>query len=161
MSDQLGRAARGVVGIAARCVCGNPTVVATAPRLDDGSPFPTFYYLTHPAATAAMSTLEAEQVMPELAALLEDEDVVAAYLAAHRAYLADRAQFGDVPEIDGVSAGGMPTRVKCLHALAGHALAAGPGVNPIGDAALARANWSPERCACAHPGAALSAVDAG
>lgn len=161
MSDQLGRAARGVVGIAARCVCGNPTVVATAPRLDDGSPFPTFYYLTHPAATAAMSTLEAEQVMPELAALLEDEDVAAAYLAAHRAYLADRAQFGDVPEIDGVSAGGMPTRVKCLHALAGHALAAGPGVNPIGDAALARANWSPERCSCAHPGAALSAVDAG
>lgn len=161
MSDQLGRAARGVVGIAARCVCGNPTVVATAPRLDDGSPFPTFYYLTHPAATAAMSTLEAEQVMPELVALLEDEDIAAAYLAAHRAYLADRAQFGDVPEIDGVSAGGMPTRVKCLHALAGHALAAGPGVNPIGDAALARANWSPERCACAHPGAALSAVDAG
>jgi hypothetical protein len=161
VSDQLGRTARGVVGIAARCVCGNPTVVATAPRLDDGSPFPTFYYLTHPAATAAMSTLEAEQVMPELAALLEDEDVASAYLAAHRAYLADRAQFGDVPEIDGVSAGGMPTRVKCLHALAGHALAAGTGVNPIGDAALARAAWSPERCACAHPGAALSAVDAG
>ncbi|WP_417554364.1 DUF501 domain-containing protein [Microbacterium sp.] len=161
VSDQLGRTARGVVGIAARCVCGNPTVVATAPRLDDGSPFPTLYYLTHPAATAAMSTLEAEQVMPELAALLEDEDTAAAYLAAHGAYLADRAQFGDVPEIDGVSAGGMPTRVKCLHALAGHALAAGTGVNPIGDAALARANWFPERCACAHPGAALSEVDAG
>lgn len=161
VSDQLGRTARGVVGIAARCVCGNPTVIATAPRLDDGSPFPTFYYLTHPAATAAMSTLEADQVMPELAALLEDEDVAAAYLEAHRVYLRDRAQFGEVPEIDGVSAGGMPTRVKCLHALAGHALAAGPGVNPIGDAALARANWSPERCACAHPGAALTAVDAG
>src|SRR5690606_34329059 len=73
VSRQLGRAARGVVGIAARCVCGNPTVVATAPRLDDGTPFPTFYYLTHPAATAAMSTLEATQVMPELAQLLEDD----------------------------------------------------------------------------------------
>jgi hypothetical protein len=34
--------------------------------------------------------------------------------------------YGDVPEIAGISAGGMPTRVKCLHALAGHA-AAGPG----------------------------------
>lgn len=154
VSRQLGRTARGVVGIAARCVCGNPTVVATAPRLQDGTPFPTFYYLTHPAATAAMSTLEAEQAMPELAAMLEDDEITERYHAAHRDYLADRAQFGDVPEIDGISAGGMPTRVKCLHALAGHALAAGAGVNPIGDAALARASWSPERCACAEPGAA-------
>jgi hypothetical protein len=155
VSDQLGRTARGVVGIAARCVCGNPTVIATAPRLDDGSPFPTFYYLTHPAATAAMSTLEADQVMPELTALLEDEDVAAAYREAHRVYLRDRAQFGEVPEIDGVSAGGMPTRVKCLHALAGHALAAGEGVNPIGDEALRRSRWSAERCECVEPGAAL------
>lgn len=101
VSAQLGRPARGVVGIAARCACGNPTVVATTPRLPDGTPFPTFYYLTHPAATAAMSTLEATQVMPELAALLaEDESVAAAYLAAHEAYLADRARFGEVPEID-------------------------------------------------------------
>lgn len=158
VSAQLGRPARGVVGIAARCACGNPTVVATTPRLPDGTPFPTFYYLTHPAATAAMSTLEATQVMPELAALLaEDEDTAAAYLAAHQAYLADRARFGEVSEIDGISAGGMPTRVKCLHALAGHALAAGPGVNPIGDAALARSAWSPSVCRCEDPGAALRA----
>ncbi|GAB3630968.1 DUF501 domain-containing protein [Microbacterium shaanxiense] len=156
VSAQLGRPARGVVGVAARCVCGNPTVVATSPRLPDGSPFPTFYYLTHPAATAAMSTLEATQVMPELAALLEDEDVAASYSAAHEAYIADRAQFGDVAEIAGISAGGMPTRVKCLHALAGHALAAGPGVNPIGDVALARSSWSPERCQCEVPGAATA-----
>jgi len=154
VSAQLGRPARGVVGIAARCACGNPVVVATSPRLGDGSPFPTFYYLTHPAATAAMSTLEATQVMPELAARLDDEDTAAAYRAAHEAYLADRAQFGEVPEIDGISAGGMPTRVKCLHALAGHALAAGPGVNPIGDAALKLSDWSPERCRCDDPGAA-------
>ena len=156
VSTQLGRPARGVVGIAARCRCGNPTVVATTPRLPDGTPFPTFYYLTHPAATAAMSTLEANQVMPELTTLLaEDESVAAAYRSAHEAYLADRAQFGVGPEIDGISAGGMPTRVKCLHALAGHALAAGAGVNPIGDAALARSSWSPEVCRCEEPGAAL------
>lgn len=154
VSAQLGREARGVVGIAARCVCGNPTVVATLPRLPDGSPFPTFYYLTHPVAAAAMSTLEAEHAMPELAELLDDEEVAAAYLRAHQAFLADRSQYGDVPEIAGVSAGGMPTRVKCLHALAGHALAAGEGVNPIGDEALRRARWSPERCECVEAGAA-------
>ena len=152
LREQLGRPARGVVGIAARCVCGNPTVVATSPRLPDGTPFPTFYYLTHPAATAAMSTLEAEHVMPQLAEELADEEVAAAYLRAHEAYLRDRAAFGEVDEIEGISAGGMPTRVKCLHALAGHALAAGPGVNPIGDRALAMSTWSPDRCVCAQPG---------
>ncbi len=143
---------RGVIGIAARCACGNPTVVATEPRLPDGTPFPTFYYLTHPGATAAMSALEATQVMRELNdELAEDEELAAAYSAAHAAYLADREVHGAVPEIAGVSAGGMPTRVKCLHALAAHTLAAGPGVNPIGDIALARGTWSPERCTCTTP----------
>jgi hypothetical protein len=161
MRDQLGRPMRGVIGIAARCVCGNPTVVATEPRLPDGTPFPTFYYLTHPAATAAMSALEATQVMREFTELLAaDEEVAASYAAAHRSYLADRAAYGHVPEIDGVSAGGMPTRVKCLHALAGHALAAGPGVNPIGDLALARGDWSPEVCVCDDPGPDAVAPDA-
>lgn len=148
VSSQLGRPARNVVGIAARCACGAPTVVATAPLLDDGTPFPTLYYLTHPAATAAISALEATGVMPELAALLADPDIAHAYRRAHEAYLADRESIEVVPELAGVSAGGMPTRVKCLHALAGHALAAGPGINPIGDLALERAAWSPAVCEC-------------
>ncbi|MBF4632309.1 DUF501 domain-containing protein [Clavibacter michiganensis subsp. phaseoli] len=155
VSAQLGRPARDVVGIAARCVCGNPTVVSTAPRLGDGTPFPTLYYLCHPAATAAISHLEAEHVMAELQDdLAEDEALRDAYAAAHASYLADRESILVVPELAGVSAGGMPVRVKCLHALAGHALAAGPGVNPIGDIALARAAWSPDVCECADPDAA-------
>ncbi len=148
VSQQLGRPARNVIGIAARCICGNPTVVSTSPRLDDGTPFPTLYYLTHPAATAAISTLEANGVMPELAALLPEESIANGYLAAHLSYIADREGIESVEEIAGISAGGMPSRVKCLHALAGHALAAGPGINPIGDLALERADWSPLVCEC-------------
>ncbi len=158
VSTQLGRPARGVIGIAARCVCGNPTVVATAPRLPDGTPFPTLYYLSHPAATAAISTLEATGVMPQLASELREQDVTDAYRSAHASYLADRDAVEVVEEITGFSAGGMPDRVKCLHALAGHALAAGPGVNPIGDRALELCTWSPARCECAEPGAAVPAV---
>ena len=153
VSAQLGRPARGVLGIAARCACGNPTVVATAPRLPGGAPFPTLYYLSHPAATAAMSRLEADHVMVELQELLDtDAGVRAAYAKAHEAYLADRESIEVVEEIRGFSAGGMPTRVKCLHALAAHALAAGPGVNPIGDLALERGNWTPDVCECADYG---------
>ena len=153
LADQLGRVPRGVVAIAARCVCGRPTVVRTAPRLDDGTPFPTSYYLTHPAAVKGCSTLEAEHFMETFNAdLAADEELAAAYAAAHADYLARRAELGQVPEIDGVSAGGMPVRVKCLHALLGHALATGPGVNPIGDSTLEvlreRGLWDPERCFC-------------
>lgn len=153
VSKQLGREARDIVAIAARCVCGKPTVVQTAPRLSDGTPFPTTYYMTHPGATAAFSTLEAAGVMAELQARLAvDSELAQAYQRAHEAYLFDRAQLtestGEVPEIEGISAGGMPTRVKCLHALAGHALAAGHGVNPIGDIALELCTWSPDRCVC-------------
>ena len=132
-------------------MCGRPTVVVTAPRLDDGSPFPTLYYLTCPPAVAAVSTLEATGIMRQMTARLADDDELrASYERAHHAYLADREALGHVPEIHGVSAGGMPTRVKCLHALVGHALAAGPGVNPIGDETLALIAdaWRPDRCRC-------------
>lgn len=149
---QLGREPRGLVAIAARCACGNPTVVKTSPRLPDGTPFPTLYYLTHPGAVGAVSTLEAVGTMREMQARLgEDPALAAAYRAAHERYLEERVAIEDVPEISGISAGGMPDRVKCLHVLVGHALAAGPGVNPLGDEALAliAESWRPDRCTCA------------
>lgn len=139
---QLGRTMRGVAGVAYRCACGHPGVLATYPRLPGGTPFPTTYYLICPNAVLAVSRLEASGLMAQMTArLAQDQELAAAYEAAHQAYLADRAQLAaeindEVPEIDGFSAGGMPSRVKCLHALVGHALAAGPGVNPIGDEAL-------------------------
>jgi hypothetical protein len=135
---QLGREPRGVHAVAHRCSCGDPDVVATEPRLPDGTPFPTFYYLTCPRVAGLIGTLEASRTMADMQdRLADDPELGAAYAAAHAAYLVDRATVGDVEEIAGISAGGMPTRVKCLHALVGHALAAGPGVNPFGDEALA------------------------
>ncbi|HKG52271.1 MAG TPA: DUF501 domain-containing protein [Actinomycetales bacterium] len=147
---QLGRVPRGVVGVAHRCPCGQPDVVETAPRLDDGTPFPTTYYLTCPRATGAISTLESQGMMREMTGrLAADPDLAAAYERAHQDYLGRRDALGVVPEIAGTSAGGMPTRVKCLHVLVGHALAAGPGVNPLGDEALAALPqwWAAGPCA--------------
>lgn len=149
VTRQLGRPARDILAIASRCVCGRPLVVKTKPRLDNGTPFPTLYYLTQPAATAAVSTLEASGYMVELQNLVQtDDEISAAYLAAHQQYLAEREAIEVVEEISDFSAGGMPTRVKCLHALVGHSLAKGSGVNPIGDLALAALEWSPEVCRC-------------
>jgi uncharacterized protein len=132
---QLGRSPRGVTGVAHRCPCGLPDAVVTAPRLPDGTPFPTLYYLTCPRVVSAVGTLESAGTMRDMTQRLAAElELATAYRAAHERYLADRARLGEVPEIDGVSAGGMPDRVKCLHVLLAHALAAGPGVNPLGDA---------------------------
>ena len=149
VAAQLGRPPRSIHAVAHRCPCGNPDVVATEPRLDDGTPFPTTFYLTCPRAASMIGTLEASGLMREMTQrLTEDEELAAAYLRAHHAYLAARTEIGEVPEIAGVSAGGMPDRVKCLHVLAGQALAQGRGVNPLGDEVVDRLGewWKPGPC---------------
>ncbi|MCT7657315.1 DUF501 domain-containing protein [Mycobacterium deserti] len=136
VARQLGREPRGVLDIAYRCPNGEPGVVKTAPRLPDGTPFPTLYYLTHPVLTAAASRLESSGLMREMSERLQtDADVAAAYRRAHESYLAERDAIDPLGTT--FSGGGMPDRVKCLHVLIAHSLAKGPGVNPFGDEALA------------------------
>ena len=150
IARQLGRDPRDVIAVAHRCPCGQPDVVTTSPRLSDGTPFPTVYYLTCPRASSAVGRLEGAGAMRDMEARLDgDPELRDAYAAAHDAYLEARAALGEVPEIEGVSAGGMPERVKCLHVLLAHALAAGPGVNPLGDEtrALVGEWWLGHSCA--------------
>ena len=146
---QLGRRPRGLVGIGARCACGAPAVTVTEPRLPDGTPFPTLFYLTLPSVVYGMSRLEAEGRMAELnARLAEDADLAAGHRAAHADYIERRRLLGNVAEIANVSAGGMPDRVKCLHALAAYSMSVGEGVCPVGDLALRAAAWDPAVCHC-------------
>jgi hypothetical protein len=167
VAEQLGRPARGVHGVGYRCSCGRPLVVVTEPRLPNGTPFPTTYYLTAPRINSRIGTLEASGVMRAMQDRLgTDAELAAAYRVAHEAYLEDRAFVGrahdlEVPEIDGISAGGMPDRVKCLHVLAAHALAAGRGLNPLGDETLDRLGWTEERCWCtgSWPGTPDTSID--
>ena len=141
IAAQLGRPPRGLLAVAHRCPCGLPDVAATAPRLPDGTPFPTLYYLTCPRAAAAIGSLEASGTMREMTGRLTvDGPLRDAYQAAHDDYLARRDEAtraaGVAPLPPGTqSAGGMPRRVKCLHALAAHELAVG-AVNPFGREAL-------------------------
>jgi uncharacterized protein len=153
VTAQLGRAPRGTRGVAHRCPCGLPDVVETAPRLPDGTPFPTLYYLTCPRAAAAISGLEAAGLMREMTArLAADDELRAAYQWTHRDYLARRDAAARADGLEPLpagtqSAGGMPDRVKCLHALVAHELAV-PGANPLGREALDAAGqwWSRGSC---------------
>jgi len=156
---QLGREPRAIHEVGHRCPCGLPDVVTTLPRLPNGTPFPTTYYLTCPRAASRIGTLEGSGLMKEMEARLGSDPVLAAaYAEAHRRYLAARDDLArgaglDVPEIEGISAGGMPDRVKCLHVLAGQALAQGRGVNPLGDEVLdALGPWW-DAGPCVDPGA--------
>lgn len=142
IAAQLGRRPRGVRAVAFRCPCGLPCVIETRPRLDDGTPFPTLFYLTCPKAAAAIGTLEASGEMKRMTRRLAwDTALRERYHAAHDDYLDRRdaaaraAGLAPLPA-QTQSAGGMPQRVKCLHALAAHELAV-PGVNPFGREALA------------------------
>ncbi|HEX4703698.1 MAG TPA: DUF501 domain-containing protein [Pseudonocardiaceae bacterium] len=151
VAAQLGRLPRGLLAVVARCPSGHPAVVTTSPRLPDGSPFPTLYYLTCPKLCSLVGTLEAGGVMREMSERLAvDTDLAVAYRRAHEAYLADRDALA--PLGTDFTAGGMPDRVKCLHALLAHSLAVGPGVNPFGDETLALlARWWPAGSPCAAP----------
>ncbi|MBV9381268.1 MAG: DUF501 domain-containing protein [Streptosporangiaceae bacterium] len=152
IAAQLGREPRGLRAVAHRCPCGLPDVAETAPRLPDGSPFPTLYYLTCPRAVAAVSTLESGGMMRAMTARLADAGLRASYERAHRDYLARRDAVAREAGVDPLppgtqSAGGMPDRVKCLHALVAHELAV-PGANELGREALAAVGqwWSPGPC---------------
>jgi hypothetical protein len=153
---QLGRAPRGLLAVAHRCPCGLPDVVETAPRLPDGTPFPTLYYLTCPRAVAAVSRLEAGGLMREMTQRLAAEPKLQqAHLAAHRDYLVRRDEAARASGVEPLppgtpTAGGMPDRVKCLHALVAHELAA-PGTSPLGREALTAAGewWRAGPCVTA------------
>jgi hypothetical protein len=135
VAAQLHRPPRATRAVAHRCSCGLPDVVETAPRLEDGTPFPTLYYLTCPRAASAVGRLEASGLMREMTDRLKtDAGLAERYRAAYDDYLARRDAIEPLGTT--VAAGGMPNRVKCLHVHVAHALAAGRGVNPFGDEAL-------------------------
>lgn len=139
---QLTRYPRGMIAVGARCRCGRPLAVVTRPLLNGSIPFPTTFYLTSPEAVKAVSSLEADGTMRQLSErVCQDQQLKEAYEQAHQAYLLFRSQLAELlgdddSHIRGISAGGMPVRVKCLHALVGQSLCMGAGVNPIGDIAL-------------------------
>lgn len=145
LSEQLGRPARGDNAVVHRCAFGLPTVVRVGPRLGDGTPFPTVFWLSCPVLSSAIGTLEGDRGMEEVNQRLEDDpDLAAEYAAAARRYVAFRDRLGG-PLPGDPAAGGMPGYVKCLHVHVAHTLATGD--NPVGAWALEALGDVP----CPHP----------
>lgn len=142
----MGRAPRGRWEVAARCHLGIPMVIRSHPRLDDGSPFPTLFWLTCPVLVKRVSSLESTGWMARMNDTLYAEPSLRARLAeAIDAYSEERDRLERIDDRASVPGGG-PERVKCVHAHVAHRLAGGH--NPVGAAALADAGWPDCREPC-------------
>jgi uncharacterized protein len=138
VAAQLGRPTRGRWTVARRCHLGVPMVIENAPRLEDGSPFPTLFWLTCPILVKRVSKLESDGRMAEMTERLRDRGLRARLEDAIERYV-KRRDGHEVLNDSGAPPGGGPDRVKCLHAHMAHELADGP--NPVGAATMAEVGW--------------------
>ncbi|HEY6960647.1 MAG TPA: DUF501 domain-containing protein [Gaiellaceae bacterium] len=141
VARQLGRRPRAFRRVAVRCPFGRPAVTEQAPFDEAGRPFPTQFYVTCPHLVAAISRLEAAGGVERWSQAAREDDSLAASLAG-----AQRRQRELRPEIDaGIGGSTRDGSLKCLHAHAAFALAAGG--YELGDRILAElpALW-PETC---------------
>lgn len=136
--------------MARRCHLGIPMVIENHPRLADGAPFPTLYWLTCPILVKQVSRLESGGYMARLNERLAGDEPLRERFAAAIARLTARRDEHDVIEDAGSPPGGGPERVKCLHSHVATELAQ-PG-HPIGALALAETGWPDCRVPCVPAG---------
>lgn len=133
------RSIRGQWAVARRCHLGIPMTIENHPRMPDGSPFPTLYWLTCPILLRRASTLESGGWMSVLSDRLKRDAPLRARLeSALDRYRARRDRHERIEESGGPPGGG-PERVKCLHAHLAHELA--ESGNPIGSLTLAETGF--------------------
>jgi uncharacterized protein len=139
VAAQLARPVRGEWAVACRCHLGVPMVIENHPRLPDGSPFPTLFWLTCPLLNGRVGTLEAGGRMARLTERLQQDQKLHSRLADAMARYQERRDGHEQIDDGGAPPGGGPDRVKCLHAHVAHQLADGP--NPAGAWALSETGW--------------------
>lgn len=131
---QIGRPLRAESEVVARCHLGLPVVVRVPPHLDDGTPFPTLYWLTCPLATTRIGRLEGAGGVKRMESkATADPEFAAGLEQAHASYAAERDELvseDDAPRPSG-GVGGAADGVKCLHAHYAHHVAGGE--NPVGE----------------------------
>jgi len=135
VAAQIGRPPRSVVEVSARCHLDLPVVSSVPPILDDGTPFPTMYWVGCPLAVRRISRIEATGGIVEAESLLAaDPELAARHEAAMGRYQSERDSLVPVdytgPRPRGGVAGTTGRGLKCLHAhYADHAAG---NDNPVG-----------------------------
>lgn len=134
VASQIDRALRADVEVLTRCHLELPVVVAVPPILDDGTPFPTRYWLSCPLANKRVARLESAGGVSRLEAFLTSDAALTEQLAeADRRYAAERDALvpaGATPVPAGGVGGNRGDGLKCLHAHYAHTAAG--NANPVG-----------------------------
>lgn len=134
--------------MAVRCPRAVPVVLAVAPTLPGGAPFPTTFWLTCPALVSLLHTAEsAGEHTSWTRRASSDPGLTEALHAAERAYREARANEGagvDPCATVGVAGERQALRVKCLHARVAAALAGLP--DPVGAAYVRVCTETMESC---------------
>ncbi len=155
VAAQVNRVPRTPWRVVARCTYGYPTAIVSPEVLDDGTPFPTYAWLTCPWLAERISARESAGDCGRWAGRVAGDPALAERVrAADRALRAARAVEGapgtaaaisGACDAVGIAGQRDPLRVKCLHARAALALA---GVSdPIGEELLAAERECPDaRC---------------
>jgi len=134
VAAQIGRPPRSSTEVLTRCHLGLPVVIRVPPLLDDGTPFPTSYWLTCPLAVKRIGRVEADGGVRTAEQMLEaDPTLASAQAAAMDRYETERDRLVPTnhqgPRPTG-GVGGSMGGVKCLHAhYADHAAG---NANPLG-----------------------------
>jgi hypothetical protein len=134
VAAQLERPLRASIVVVSACPLGLPVVVAVPPLLDDGTPFPTRYWLTCPLAGIRVGRIESAGGVKAMERWVESDPVIEArFLAAGARYAAERDLLipDDARHRPSGGVAGSERGVKCLHAhyadhRAGHD-------NPVGE----------------------------
>ena len=153
---QLQRPLQSAWRVARRCHLGIPMAIENHPYLEDGTPFPTLFWLTCPILVKRASQLEGQGWMAELNDRLSEDEALRSRLKAALTRLIARRE-GHAHLVDsGSLPGGGPDKVKCLHAHVAHELSDAP--NPVGGLTLSTVGWPDCRvpCVAAEPQAGLS-----
>ncbi|MGH8927639.1 MAG: DUF501 domain-containing protein [Acidimicrobiia bacterium] len=139
ISAQLGRPLRAASTPVVRCHLGLPVVVEVPPILDDGTPFPTRFWLTCPLAVRRIARIESRGDIKQIDERATTEPEFGARLkAAHERYEREREALIPPDAVHRPTGGvaGASAGVKCLHAhyadfAAGRS--SGSGENPVGE----------------------------
>ena len=126
---QLDRSLRSDVEVVSSCHFNLPAVIKVPSNLDDGTPFPTSYWLTCPMYNKKVGSLESQGLIKELDKQLnENEDLKKLWSGRQRSYEEERNKAKKKNEEEIIPTGGVGgtnESIKCLHAHLADELATG------------------------------------
>ena len=129
---QLNRKVRSNINVVAKCHFDLPVVVDVPKNLDDGTPFPTMYWLTCPMYVKKVSTLESNGMVKNLdKQLVENKKLNKLWRKRQKSYENERNKkyknlTNTISPIGGV--GGTTKSIKCLHSHLADELVSGENV---------------------------------